>query len=182
MANFLGISTGSSSISAGSGPKSADFSKFSRLHALCGKKFWKLATGNGNRVQKCLETMFFEKKTCFLAKSLKFTRFFTLKPEIQGFYCVFTWQYFQISSKISKIFFFRSQNPENLRVFCPRNRKWRLLLRFYVTIFGHFKGKSQKNFFRRLLRGKIQVFQAPTGYSTADKAFIAVLCDNIWTF
>ena len=41
LANFLGISTGSSSISAGSGPKSADFSKFSRLHALCGKKFWK---------------------------------------------------------------------------------------------------------------------------------------------
>ena len=32
--NFLGIS-------AGGGPKSADFSKFSRLHALCGKKFWK---------------------------------------------------------------------------------------------------------------------------------------------
>ena len=31
-------------------------------------------------------------------------------------------------------------------------------------------------------KGKIQVFQAPTGYSTADKAFIAVLCDNIWTF
>ena len=32
--NFLGISTGSSSIS----PKSADFSNFWRLHALCGKK------------------------------------------------------------------------------------------------------------------------------------------------
>ena len=28
----------------------------------------------------------------------------------------------------------------------------------------------------------MQVFQAPTGYSTADKAFIAVLCDNIWAF
>ena len=54
LANFLGISTGSSFISAGSGPKSADFSKFSRLHALCGKKFWKLAffpwkNGIGNR-------------------------------------------------------------------------------------------------------------------------------------
>jgi hypothetical protein len=58
----------------------------------------------------------------------------------------------------------------------------RLLLQFYVTIFGHFKGKSPKNYFTRLWRGKIQVFQAPTGYSTADKAFIAVLCDNIWPF
>jgi hypothetical protein len=52
-----------------------------------------------------------------------------------------------------------------------------------VTIFGHFDGKSQKKiYFRRLLRGKTQVFQAPTRYSTADKAFIADLCDNIWTF
>ena len=42
--------------------------------------------------------------------------------------------------------------------------------------------KGQKNLFRRLWRGKIQVFQAPTGYSTADKAFIAVLCDNVWEF
>ena len=59
----------------------------------------------------------------------------------------------------------------------------RLLLQFYVTIFGHFKGKSpKKNYFTWLCKGKIQVFQAPTGYSTADKAFIAVLCDNIWTF
>ena len=57
----------------------------------------------------------------------------------------------------------------------------RFLFHFYVTIFGHFKGKSPKKFFRRLCKGKIQVFQAPTGYSTADKAFIAVLCDNIWT-
>jgi hypothetical protein len=42
--------------------------------------------------------------------------------------------------------------------------------------------KAKKNYFTRLWRGKIQVFQAPTGYSTADKAFIAVLCDNIWPF
>jgi hypothetical protein len=34
--------------------------------------------------------------------------------------------------------------------------------------------KAKKNYFTRLWRGKIQVFQAPTGYSTADKAFIAV--------
>jgi hypothetical protein len=52
-----------------------------------------------------------------------------------------------------------------------------------VTIFWHFKEKKPKKiFFRRLWRGKIQVFQAPTGYSTADKAFIAVLCDNILAF
>ena len=105
MTNFLGISTGSSSISAGSGPKSADFSKFSRLHALCGKKLVKMgskngkiatkrkrklifknfqrlhapcgkklrnfATGNGNGVQKCLKTMFFEKKHAPFGKKLQ---------------------------------------------------------------------------------------------------------------
>jgi hypothetical protein len=43
------------------------FSKFSRLHALCGKKLRNFATGNGNGVQKCLKTMFFEKNTRFLA-------------------------------------------------------------------------------------------------------------------
>ena len=69
LANFLGISTGSSFTSTGSGPKSAEFSKFSRLHALCGKKFWKLATGNGNRVQKCLKTLVLWKNARFLAKS-----------------------------------------------------------------------------------------------------------------
>jgi hypothetical protein len=57
----------------------------------------------------------------------------------------------------------------------------RLLLQIYVTIFGHFKGKSQKKIFYKALERKTQVFQAPTGYSTADKAFIADLCDNIWT-
>ena len=102
--------------------KSANFSKFSRLQALGGKKLQNFGTGNGNGVQKCLKTMFFEKNARFLAKSLKFTRFFTPKPEIQGFYCVFKWQYFQFWSKISKIFFFRSKNPVNLRGFCPPNR------------------------------------------------------------
>jgi hypothetical protein len=75
---------------------------------------------------------------------------------------------------------------EKYKYFKPRpdiQQLTRLLLQFYVTIFGHFKGKSQKkNIFKGFGRGKIQVFQAPTGYSTADKAFIAVLCDNIWTF
>jgi hypothetical protein len=56
--------------------KSANFSKFSRLHALCGKKLRNFATGNGNGVQKCLKTMFFEKNARFWAKSLKFTRLF----------------------------------------------------------------------------------------------------------
>ena len=90
---------------------------FSRLHALCGKKLRTFATGNGNGVQKCLKTMFFEKNARFFTKSLKFTRFFTPKPEIQGSYCVFMRQYFQFSGKISKNFFFRSQNPDNLRGF-----------------------------------------------------------------
>ena len=57
----------------------------------------------------------------------------------------------------------------------------RVLLRFYVTIVGHFKGKSPNFFFRRLWKGKTQVFEAPTGYSTVEEAFNAFLCDNIWS-
>ena len=48
LTNFLGFSTGSSSISAGSGPKSADFSKFSRLHALP----WQKVAEFGHRKRK----------------------------------------------------------------------------------------------------------------------------------
>ena len=68
------------------GPK-IKFSKASPQYF--GKKLRNFATGNGNGVQKCLKTMFFEKNTQLLAKSLKFTRFFTPKLEIEGFYCVF---------------------------------------------------------------------------------------------
>ena len=99
------------------------FQNFQGFTRFCGKKLRNFATGNGNGVQKCLKTMFFEKNARFFTKSLKFTRFFTPKPEIQGFYCVFKWQYFQFWSKISKFFFFRSKNPVNLRGFCPPNRK-----------------------------------------------------------
>jgi len=107
------------------GPKMLKNHVFWKKRALSGKKLRNFATGNGNGVQNCSKTMFFWKKNArFLAKSLKFTRFITPKPEIKGFYCVFKWQYFQISSKLSKIFFFRSKNPENLRGFCPPNRKW----------------------------------------------------------
>ena len=51
--------------------KSANFSKFSRLHALCGKKLRNLATGNGNRVQNCLKTLVFEKKTRIFSKNFE---------------------------------------------------------------------------------------------------------------
>ena len=97
--NFLGISTGSSSIS----PKSADFSNFWRLHALCGKKLVKMGSKNGKIAKKNGSGSWFLKHVFWRtrAKSLKFTRFFTPKPEIQGFYCVFKRQYFQFSSKIS---------------------------------------------------------------------------------
>ena len=54
-----------------------------------GKKLRIFATGNGNGVQNCLKTMFFEKNTRLLAKSLKFTRLLTPKLKIEGFYCVF---------------------------------------------------------------------------------------------
>ena len=44
-------------------------------------------------------------------------------------------------------------------------------------------GEKAKQFgFTRLWTGKIQVFQAPTGYSTAEEAFIAFLSDNILAF
>jgi len=43
MTNFLGISTGSSSISAGSGPKSADFSKFCKAS----RALWQKVGENG---------------------------------------------------------------------------------------------------------------------------------------
>ena len=42
---------------------------FCEKHALSGKKWRNFATGNGNGVQKCLKTMFFEKNARFLAKS-----------------------------------------------------------------------------------------------------------------
>ena len=143
------------------------------------------------------------------------------------------WQYLDILREKAKffLFFLGGCGEEKYKYFKPQpdiQQLTRLLLQFYVTIFGHFRGKSQKKifykalerknssipspdrifnswqgfycsfmwqyldilrekakiffFFRRLWRGKIQVFQAPTGYSTADKAFIAVLCDNILAF
>jgi hypothetical protein len=52
-----------------------------------------------------------------------------------------------------------------------------------VTIFGHFKRKKPKKFISEGFGGgKKQVFQAPTGYSTAEEAFIAFLSDNILAF
>ena len=89
MTNFLGISTGSSSISAGSQLFFQNFQGFTRLVAKSwwkwglkmanllkngngswffkyfGKKLRIFATGNGNRVQKCLKTLFFWKKRAF---------------------------------------------------------------------------------------------------------------------
>ena len=56
--------------------KSANFSKFSRLHALCGKKLRNFATGNGNGVQKCLKTMFFEKKHALFGKKFEIYKIF----------------------------------------------------------------------------------------------------------
>ena len=74
---------------------------------------------------------------------------------------------------------------EKYKYFKPQpemQQQKRFLLHFYVTIFGHFKGKSPKNFFTRLWKGKTRVFEAPTGYRTAEEGFIAFLCDNIWAF
>ena len=50
----------------------------------------------------------------------------------------------------------------------------------YLDILGE-KGKK-KIISEGFGREKIQVFQAPTGYSTAEEAFIAFLSDNILAF
>ena len=49
----------------------------------------------------------------------------------------------------------------------------------YLDILGE---KAKKFGFTRLWTGKIQVFQAPSGHSTAEEAFIAFLSDNILAF
>ena len=93
---------------------------------------------------------------------------------------------FSILKQNKQKIFFRSKNPDNLRGFCPPNRKCNSWQGFYCSFMWQYLdilGEKAKKFcFTRLWTGKIQVFQAPTGYSTADKAFIAVLCDNVWEF
>ena len=68
--NFLGISNGSSSIFAGNGPKSAEFSNFSRLHALCGINLVKMGSKNGKIAKKRKRKLIFE--TCFLKRTRAF--------------------------------------------------------------------------------------------------------------
>ena len=74
------------------------------------------------------------KNTRFLAKSWQFPRFFGQKsssfkgfyppqPEIaqlQGFYCIFKWQYFQFWSKISNFFFFKQKSKQFKRFLPPK--------------------------------------------------------------
>ena len=70
-----------------------------------GKKLRIFATGNGNGVQNCLKTMFFEKKHAPFGKKFEIYKIFSPKNRKWGFYCIFMWQYFQFSSKISKKIF-----------------------------------------------------------------------------
>ena len=113
------IFTGSSSVSAGS---KLIFQIFKASRAL-----WQKVAKFCHRKRKwgpeMLKNHVFWKKRALLGK--KFEIYKTFSPpnrKLQAFYCVFAWQYFQISSKVSKIFFFRSKNPVNLRGFCPPNR------------------------------------------------------------
>ena len=56
----------------------------------------------------------------------------------------------------------------------------RLLLHFYVTIFGHFKGiRPKKKNFRRLCKGKIQVFYTPNRKCNSWKGFC---CIFMWQY
>ena len=75
---------------------------------------------------------------------------------------------------------------EKYKYFKPQpemQQQKRFLLHFYVTIFGHFKGKRpKKNFLEGPAREKYKYFTPPTGNATAKEVFIAFLCDNIWTF
>ena len=62
-----------------------------------------LATGNGNRLQKCLKTMFFEKNTRLLTKSSQNSLIiFTLQAQKKQFI---------------SFFFFLSKKPSNLQDF-----------------------------------------------------------------
>ena len=140
LTNFLGFSTGSSSISAGSGPKSADFSKFSRLHALCGKKFWKFDLD--------------------LLKMPNFLRPHQIFQEIQGFIAFLCGNIFSNFSRLHLIIlakswwnftwirqnrnktFFSDKKTWNSQGFCAPpikfSKKIKVLLGFHVVIFLKF--------------------------------------------
>ena len=50
----------------------------------------------------------------------------------------------------------------------------RLLLQFYVTIFGHFRGKSQKIWFYKALDGKNSSISSPDRIFNSWKGFYCV--------
>ena len=104
----------------------------------------------------------------------------------RGFYCIFMWQYLDIlGEKAKKKIFYKALERKNSSIPSP-DRIFNSWQGFYCSFMWQYLAilgeKAKKIYFTRLLRGKLQVFQAPTGYSTADKAFIADLCDNLWTF
>ena len=57
---------------------------------------------------------------------------------------------------------------------------------FYCVFKKQFLGvlseKDKKKLFRRLWSGKLQVFQAQTGTTTAKESFNPVLGNNFWAF
>ena len=66
------------------------------------------------------------------------------------------------------LFFLGGCGEEKYKYFKPRpdiQQLTRLLLQFYVTIFGHFKGKSHRNLFLKALgEEKYKYFQPKLGY------------------
>ena len=85
----------------------------------------------------------------FWSKIFKFQRFLPPKPEIaqlQGFYCIFKWQYFQFWSKISKFFFRRLLERKNTSILSP-NRIFNSWRGFYCIFkwqyFGILREKAK---------------------------------------
>ena len=78
-----------------------------------------------------------------------------------------------LQQKVCKIQGFLVKNLEISKVFTPPTgyaTAPRLLLRFYVTIFGIFKQNwTKKKFFLVKILQICKVFTAPTGYSTAAR-------------
>ena len=141
MTHFLGISTGSSSISAGSQLFFQNFQGFTRLVAKSFENLtWicsKCSKNHRNRKQKAQKPSIWSKNQIFQGFTLgpwrkvgenglrkwqnwQKSEIFLRKSNFSRLHLMSVAKscgIFQISSKISKIFFFRSKNLENLRGF-----------------------------------------------------------------
>ena len=102
----------------------------------------------------------------------------------QGFYCSFMWQYLDILREKAKffLFFLGGCGEEKYKYFKPQpdiQQLTRLLLQFYVTIFGHFRGKSQKKLFYKALERKNSSIPSPDRIFNSWQGFY---CSFMWQY